>query len=95
MAISDQSTQHIDKEIDRTAMAGVLDLGDVPEMIDDRFDDGVLPQQQVFRQRHQAVLHVRAQLGHQANTKGFQQELKEWLGDVAFVTEEIVEQVFG
>jgi hypothetical protein len=75
-------------------MPGVLNLGDILELINDRFDDGALPQQQVFRQRHQAVLHIRTQLGNHANTEGFQQELKEWLGDVAFVAKQFAEQVF-
>ena len=94
MAISDQPTQYIDKKIDWTTMPGVLNLGDVLELINDRFDDGALSQQQVFRQRHQAVLHVRAQLGYQANTEGIQQELKEWLGDIAFIAKQSAEQVF-
>ena len=76
-------------------MSGVLDLRDILELINDRFYDGTLPQQQVFRQRHQAVLHVRAQLGNQANTEGFQQELKERLGDVALVAKQFTEQVFN
>jgi hypothetical protein len=38
MAISDQSTQHIDEEIDRTAMSEVLDLGDVLELIVSRLE---------------------------------------------------------
>jgi hypothetical protein len=56
MAKSDQSTQYIHKEIDRTAMSEVLDLGDVLELIADRFEVRGLPQQQMFRKRHQAVL---------------------------------------
>ena len=56
MAISDQSTQYIHKEIDRIAMSEVLDLGDILELIDDRFEIEAIPQQQVFRKRHQAVL---------------------------------------
>ena len=60
-------------------MPGVLNLGDVFELINDRFKDGALSQQKVIREWHQTVLHISAQLGNQANIEGFHQEIKEWM----------------
>ena len=40
VTISDEATEEIDKEVGRTAVAGMLDLGDVLELIEDGFDNG-------------------------------------------------------
>lgn len=73
-------------------MAGVLDLRDVLELVDDSFHDGAFAEQQLIDQRHQPVLHVGLEAGNQLKAKGFQQLLKERLGDVASVSEELAEQ---
>ena len=40
MAIGNEATEEIDEEVDRTAVAGMLDLGDVLDLIEDGFDNG-------------------------------------------------------
>ena len=40
MAVSDQAANQIDAEVDGTAMAGVLNLGDVLQLIGDGLNDG-------------------------------------------------------
>ena len=76
MAISDQSRQYIDKEISRTAMSGMLNLGNVLELIDDAFDHSPSAQQDFVKHVHQAVLHIPPQLGNQDQVVVTQQLLK-------------------
>ena len=40
MTVSDQTTNEINQKVDRVAMAGVLDLRDIFELVNDGFDDG-------------------------------------------------------
>ncbi len=40
MTVSDQASDEIDQEVDRAAMARVLNLRDVFELIGDGLDDG-------------------------------------------------------
>lgn len=51
-------------EIDRAAVARMLNLGDVLQLVDDRFDNRPLAQQQLVTDQHQRVLHVGFELGH-------------------------------
>jgi len=46
MAVSDQPGNQVHQEVDRTAMARMLDLTDVLELVIDGFDDGPLAQEQ-------------------------------------------------
>jgi len=43
MTISDQTGNDIDEAVGRTAMAGMLDLRDVFELIHNTFNDGTFP----------------------------------------------------
>ena len=47
MAVGNQATDQIDQKVNRTAMAGVFDLGDVLELVVDGFADGTFAQQQL------------------------------------------------
>ena len=40
MAVGDESCDQVDQEVDRAAMARMLDLADVFELIRDGLDDG-------------------------------------------------------
>ncbi len=93
MAIGNQPTQHIDKEIDRAAMAGILGLRDILELIDNTFDDGSFAQQQVVSQREQAVFHILAQLGDQLHIEGLEQVQKQLLGNVTPIAKEFSKQI--
>lgn len=65
MAVGNQAAQYIDAEVDRTAMTGMLDLGDVLELVDDRFNHGTLASQQLVGEPQQARLHIALGLGKQ------------------------------
>ena len=66
VAVGDESSHQMHHEVERAAMAGMLNLADVLELIDDRLDDRALAQEQLVAEREQAVTHVAAQLGDQA-----------------------------
>ena len=70
----------------------MLDLADVLELIDDRFDEGTLSQQHLVQQWHQAVFHVALDAGDQAHAAKIQ-SLEEFLADVTLVAKKFAEQV--
>ncbi len=65
MAVSDQPGNQIDQEVDRTAMARMLDLTDVFELIIDGLNNGLLAQEQLVGEREQAIVHLFTELGDQ------------------------------
>lgn len=71
--------QYIDKKIGNAAMAGVFDLRNVFELIDNGFRDGPLGKQKFVGEQHQAVIHVRFYLGDRLNAKGLIQFFKQGL----------------
>ena len=58
MAIGDQTGNDVDEAVDRAAMAGMLNLRDIFELIDNAFDNGRFAQEQFVYEGQQAVLHV-------------------------------------
>ena len=76
-------------------MPGMLDLGDILQLIDDRFDDGSFSQQDLVGHEHQAVLHILAQFGDELDVEIQPQLLHQLLGDVTFVAKQLAEQAFG
>src|SRR5687767_6486686 len=71
----------------------MLDLRDILQLIDDRFNDRPLAQQQFVHQRHQTVLHVALDASDELHTSN-KQFLKEFLADVTLVAKELSEE-FG
>ena len=94
MAVSDQPTQEIDTEIERTAMTGMLNLRDVLELVVNGFDDGTSAEQQLVTEGHQAVFHVGFELSDELYTV-LKELLKGGLGEIAFVAKQLAEQALG
>ncbi len=94
MAVSNQATQEVDAEVDRAAMSGMLNLRDVLELVDDRFNNGAFASQHLVRQPHQARLHVAFGLGIQLDATGVQQLLKQRLRHVAPVSKDFAKHRF-
>src|SRR5262245_31438630 len=69
-------------------MAGVLDLADMLELIDDALDEGALAQQEPVGELEEPTAHVRAQLGDEARSLREEEPLSERRGDVAYITKE-------
>jgi len=83
VAVSNQAAQNIDAEVDRTAMTRMLNLGDVLQLVDDRFDNGTLASQQLIGEPHQSGFHVALRLGKQLDAAGAEQLLKQRLRHIA------------
>ncbi len=65
VAIGNQSTDDIDQAVDWTAVPGMLNLGNVLQLVNDGFNERTLPQQQAVAQGHQTILHVAFEFGNQ------------------------------
>ncbi len=63
VAIGNQSANNVDQAIDRRAVTGMLDLGNVFQLVNNGFDDGAFPQQQAVCQGHQAIFHIALEFG--------------------------------
>ena len=94
MTVSNQPADQIDHKVVHTAVPGMLDLRDVLELVEHGFDDGALTQQQFVGKWQQAVFHVGLEFGDQLQAEGVQQLAKQRLRDIAFVGEDLAEQVF-
>ena len=58
MSIGDETSQEVDGEVGRAAVAGVLYLRNVFELVHDRLDDEAFAQHEPVGQQHQLVFHV-------------------------------------
>lgn len=79
-------------EIVGTAMARMLNLADILELIVDRFDQRPFAQEQLISQIQDLAVHVLTQLGDQMHPVLHQELLSQGLGDVAFVAKEFAEE---
>ena len=76
MAIGDQPGDDIDETIEWAAMAGMLNLGDVLELIYNALDDGPFSQEQFVRQRDQAIFHVFPEFGDELHPEDVEELFK-------------------
>jgi hypothetical protein len=95
MTVGDQACDQVDQKVDGTAMAGMLDLADVFELIGDGLDDGSFAQEELIRPIEQAVVHLFAQLRDQVQSLGDQQLLGQRLREIALVPKELADQACG
>ena len=68
--IGNPSRKQVHDEVDRTAIAGVLDLRDVFQLVDDALNDGPLAEQELVTPVHQLVFHVGLEFGDQFDVLG-------------------------
>jgi hypothetical protein len=92
MAVGDEAGEQMDEEVHRAAMAGVLDLADVLELVVDGLDERALAQGEPVGEIHQDIAHVLAQFRDEADTAVEEEALGEGLGDVALVTKEFAKE---
>ena len=76
------------EEIVRAAVARVLDLTDILELVEDGLDERAFAQEQLVGEGHEDVVHVLAELGDQPETLLEEELLSERGRDVAFISEE-------
>jgi hypothetical protein len=85
----------MDQESDGAAMARMLDLTDVFELIVDGLDDGPLAQQELIREGEQPIVHFFAQLGDEAKSLGDQELLRQRLREITLITIEAPKEPAG
>jgi hypothetical protein len=95
MAIGDQAGEQMDEEVERTAVARVLDLADILELIDDGLDEGALAQEQAIGEGHKNVAHILAQFGDEPQPVAKEQLLSKRRRDVALVPKEASKESSG
>src|SRR5690242_19400353 len=95
MTVGDQATHQVDQEVDRRAMARVLDLRNVLELIDDRLDNRSFAQKQLVKQRQLSSLHVLTTCCDQLDTELLVQLLEQPLRQIAFIADQLAKQALG
>ena len=95
MTIGNEACDQIDQKVDRAAMAGMLDLADVFELVIDGLDDGSFAQEELIGPLEQAVVHLFAQFRDEVQSVGHQQLLGQRLGEIAFIAKEFAHQTCG
>jgi hypothetical protein len=66
--VGNQARQDIDHKVDRAAMARMLDLRLILQLVVDGLDDEAFPQQEPVTHQHQAVFHVGFDASHEMKT---------------------------
>lgn len=94
MAISNQSTDDIDQEIDGAAMARMLNLRDVLKLVNNRFNNRTLTRQQLVCQPHQLIFQVALGFSKEGNAKVLKQLLCQLFGDIASVGKDLTKALF-
>lgn len=95
MAVGNQASKNIDENIDWAAMASVLDLRNVFELVDHTPDDSPFSEQEFVDQRHQAVLHILSKFCNELEVKSLQELLKQSLGNVPAIYDQLAKQPFA
>ena len=77
MAICGGAREQVDHEVERAAVARVLNLRDVLELVNDRLDERTCAKQQPVVGVNELVAQVLAQFGDEAQPSGDQEALGE------------------
>src|SRR3990172_3803257 len=93
MAISNQTANEIDKEVNWTAMARMFDLRNVFELINDGLNNSAFAKQEFVHQRHENIFHVRTNTCHKLNAECAQEFFRELFGNIAFISEQFAKQL--
>jgi len=74
-------------------MTRMLNLRDVLQLVDDRFDNGALAEHQTVIERRQSLFHVALEFGDELNACGLEQLFCQLLRDITFVREHFAKQL--
>src|SRR5262245_44972609 len=88
VAIGDEAREQVDHEVEWAAVARVLDLRNVLELIDNRLDERPLAQQEPIGEFEELLAHILAQFGDEPQSLPEEEALSERRGDVALVAKE-------
>ena len=89
--IGNQSANEIDQEVDGTAMAGMLDLRDILELVNDGLHHRTFSQQELISQKHQHIFHIGTDACNQLHIKSAEQFVHQFFGDVASIGKQFSE----
>lgn len=70
MGVGDDAGNNIHEAVHDAAMAGMLDLRDILELIVDRFDNESLTQDDSVNEGHEPVLHIFPHCGDELESSG-------------------------
>ena len=90
--VGNEASDQIAKQVSETAMAGMLNLRNILELVDDGFDNGALAQKNLVEVGQQFVAHVLFEFGDQVEVV-FGQQVGEPLGDVPFVGKQLAPEL--
>ena len=90
-SVSDKAGSDVAQEVPGAAMARVLNLRDVLELVNDRLDDGSFARENLVQQVHELVLHVAFELGEEFDVL-VKECLKEQPRDVTAVGKDLAPQ---
>ena len=93
MTVSNESSKQMDDKIRGTAVARMLDLRDVLELVNDGLNNRAFAQQHFVRQVHEMILHVFAQAGAELQSL-FKEQAREGSGDGAAIPKQLASQSF-
>lgn len=85
VAVGNQACEQVDDEVDDAAVAGVLDLTDMLELLDDGLNQVALAQPERIAGQDQPAPHVLAGVGDQAHAPFLEQPCDQIAVDVALV----------
>ena len=88
VAIGDETGEEMDDEVERAAVAGVLDLTHILELVVDALNERALAQEQLLGEIHQDIAHVLAQFRDEAQALLQQEALGEGRRDGALIATE-------
>jgi hypothetical protein len=92
VAIRDEACEQVNEEIAGAAVARVLDLRDVLELVEDRLDERPLAKQEPVGELKELSAHVLAQVGDETQSLGEQEAFGKGRGAGALVANEFAEE---
>jgi len=92
VTLGGEASEQVDEEVEGAAVAGVLDLADVFELINDGLDESTFAQEQLVGERQEDVAHVLAQFRDEAEALLKEELLSKRRRDVALVAKEASKQ---
>src|SRR5260370_33121415 len=90
--VRDETRQEVDQEVVGAAVACMLDLADVLELVVDALDDRAFAEEQLIGQGKETRAHVLARFSDEMDPLLNQEALRERLRDVAAVAEEFAKE---
>ena len=93
-SVSNQTGDEIDEKVSRAAVAGVLNLGDILELVNDGLNDETFTRQQLVFENDQLIFHVFANRRDQLQSP-CEELFKERFGEIAAVADQLPPQFFG